>query len=40
VKDLVIVDTEDVLLIMDRDKEQELRRIVNLMRDEYKGKIT
>lgn len=40
VKDLVVVDTDDVLLIMDRDKEQELRRIVNLMRDEYKGKIT
>ncbi|MCC7296718.1 MAG: mannose-1-phosphate guanylyltransferase [Bacteroidia bacterium] len=38
--DLVVVESDDVLLIMHKDKEQDLRRIVNQMRDEYKGKIT
>lgn len=40
VQDLVIVDSKDVLLVMHKDKEQELRKIVNVMRDELKGKLT
>jgi mannose-1-phosphate guanylyltransferase len=40
VENLVIVDSEDVLLVMSKDREQELRNIVNDMRDKYKGGLT
>jgi mannose-1-phosphate guanylyltransferase len=40
VEDLVIVDSSDVVMVMHKDKEQELRNIVNDMRDEFKGKLT
>jgi len=40
VENLVVVDSDDVLLIMNKDDEQELRKVVNIMRDEYKGKYT
>lgn len=40
VSNIVIVDSGDVLLVMSKDKEQELRKIVNHLRDEYKGKLT
>jgi mannose-1-phosphate guanylyltransferase len=40
VKNLVIVDSGEVLLVMSKDHEQELRKIVNHMRDEYDGKLT
>jgi len=40
VNNLVVVDSGDVLLVMNKDKEQELRKVVNLLRDEYKGKLT
>lgn len=40
VQDMVVVDSEDVLLVMHKDKEQDLRKIVNVMRDTYKGKLT
>ncbi len=35
---VVVVDSDDVLLIMNKDKEQELRNIVNEVKDKYKGK--
>ena len=38
VNNMVVVDSEDVLLIMDKDKEQELRNIVNEIKDKFKGK--
>ena len=40
VKNLVIVDSGEVLLVMNKDYEQELRKIVNHMRDEYDGRLT
>jgi mannose-1-phosphate guanylyltransferase len=40
VENLVIVDSDDVLLVMSKDREQELRNIVNDMRDKYKGGLT
>lgn len=35
VKNLVIVDSGDVLMIIDKDKEQELRKIVNNIKDTF-----
>ncbi len=35
---VVVVDSDDVLLIMNKDKEQELRNIVNEIKDKFKGK--
>ncbi len=40
IENLVIVDSDDVLLVMSKDREQELRNIVNDMRDKYKGGLT
>jgi mannose-1-phosphate guanylyltransferase len=37
-ENVVIVDSDDVLLIMNKDKEQELRNIVNEIKDKFKGK--
>lgn len=34
IKDLIIVDTGDVLLIMDKNKDQELKHLVNMLKDE------
>ena len=36
--DLVIVESDEVLLVMNKDKEQELKTIVNEIKDRYKGK--
>ncbi len=38
VENLVIVDSKEVLLVMNKDKEQELRSIVNEVKEKYKGK--
>jgi len=38
VENLVIVDSDDVLLVMNKDKEQELRSIVTEVKQKYKGK--
>ncbi len=38
VENLVIVDSNEVLLVMNKDKEQELRSIVNEVKQKYKGK--
>ena len=35
---IVIVESDEVLLVMNKDKEQELRSIVNEIKDRYKGK--
>lgn len=40
VDNLVIIDSNDVVLVMNKDREQELRNIVNDMRDKYKGNLT
>jgi mannose-1-phosphate guanylyltransferase len=40
VENLVVVDSGDVVLVLNKDHEQELRKIVNHMRDDYKGKYT
>lgn len=37
---VVVVDSPDVVLVMHKDKEQELRQIVIDMRDKYKGNLT
>ena len=37
-ENVVVVDSDDVLLIMNKDKEQELRNIVNEIKDKFKGK--
>lgn len=34
IKDLIIVDTGDVLLIMDKNKDQDLKHLVNMLKDE------
>ncbi len=36
VKDLIIVDAGDVLLVMDKNKDQELKYLVNQIKDEKK----
>jgi mannose-1-phosphate guanylyltransferase len=38
IDNLVVVDSEDVLLVMNKDKEQELRTIVTEVKQKYKGK--
>lgn len=38
VKDLVIVDSEDVILVMDKNKDQEIKHLVNKLRDNGKMK--
>jgi mannose-1-phosphate guanylyltransferase len=38
VDNLVIVDSEEVLLVMNKDKEQEIKGIVNDVKSSYKGK--
>lgn len=38
ISNLVIVDSGDVLLIIDKDKEQELRKIVNDIKEEFDNK--
>jgi len=38
VENLVIVDSDEVLLVMNKDKEQELRSIVTEVKQKYKGK--
>ena len=38
VKDLVIVDSNDVILVMDKNKDQELKHLVNKMKDNEKLK--
>lgn len=38
VKDLFVLDTEDALLICNKDKEQEVKRIVNEVKSGYNGK--
>lgn len=38
VQNLVVVDSNDVLLVLNKDKEQELRSIVNEVKQKYKGK--
>jgi mannose-1-phosphate guanylyltransferase len=38
VDNIVIVESDEVLLVMNKDKEQELRTIVNEIKDRYKGK--
>jgi mannose-1-phosphate guanylyltransferase len=37
-ENIVVVDSDDVLLIMNKDKEQELRNIVNEIKDKFKGR--
>jgi len=39
-ENVVVVDSPDVVLVMHKDKEQELRQIVIDMRDKYKGNLT
>lgn len=34
IKDLIIVDTGDVLLVMDKNKDQELKHLVNMIKEE------
>ena len=34
IKDLIIVDAGDVLLVMDKNKDQELKHLVNMLKDE------
>lgn len=36
IKDLIIVDAGDVLLVMDKNKDQELKYLVNQIKDEKK----
>jgi mannose-1-phosphate guanylyltransferase len=38
VDNIVIVESDEVLLVMNKDKEQELKTIVNEIKDRYKGK--
>ena len=38
VDNIVIVESDEVLLVMNKVKEQELRTIVNEIKDRYKGK--
>jgi mannose-1-phosphate guanylyltransferase len=38
IDNLVVVDSDDVLLVMNKDKEQELRTIVTEVKQKYKGK--
>jgi mannose-1-phosphate guanylyltransferase len=38
VENLVVVDSEEVLLVLNKDKEQELRTIVAQVKETYKGK--
>lgn len=38
VKNLVVVDSEEVLLVMNKDKEQEIKGIVNDVKNTFKGK--
>jgi mannose-1-phosphate guanylyltransferase len=40
VKDLIIVDTEDALLVCSRDREQEVKRIVEKLRDIKQSRLT
>ena len=40
VENVVIVESEDVVLVMNKEKEQELRQIVIDMREAYKGNLT
>lgn len=40
IENVVIVDSGDVLLVMNKDHEQELRKIVNQLREKFKGKLT
>jgi mannose-1-phosphate guanylyltransferase len=34
IKDLVIVDTGDVLLVMDKNRDQELKHLVNILKED------
>jgi mannose-1-phosphate guanylyltransferase len=36
IKDLIIVDTGDVLLVMDKNRDQELKHLVNILKEENK----
>jgi mannose-1-phosphate guanylyltransferase len=38
VDNLVVVESDDAILIMNKDREQELRGIVNEVKEKYKGK--
>jgi len=38
VENMVVIDSDDVLLVMNKDKEQELRGIVNEVKEKFKGK--
>jgi mannose-1-phosphate guanylyltransferase len=38
VENIVIVASDEVLLVINKDKEQELRTMVNEIKDRYKGK--
>jgi hypothetical protein len=38
IDNIVIVESDEVLLVMNKDKEQELKTIVNEIKDRYKGK--
>jgi mannose-1-phosphate guanylyltransferase len=40
VKDLIIVDTEDAMLVCSRDREQEVKRIVEKLRDIKQSRLT
>ena len=40
VKNLIVVDCDDAIVIIEKDREQELRQVVIDLRDEYKGKYT
>lgn len=40
VNNLVVIDSQDVVMVMNKEREQELRNIVNDMRDKYKGNLT
>ena len=36
VKDLIIVDAGDVLLVMDKNKDQEIKHLVNVIKEQDK----
>lgn len=38
IKDLVVVDTGDVLLLMEKNKDQELKHLVTMLKDEQEFK--
>ncbi|WP_052102667.1 hypothetical protein [Clostridium botulinum] len=36
IKDLIVVDAGDVLLVMDKNRDQEIKHLVNLLKEQHK----